>query len=302
MTQLAHRMVGLVLGIGLATGSPGLAQSSADEESGALYGIQPQDRRHLRGAPPPEGDRHPSPPTVESPFLVKLDPPAWKFDGGASLVLPARKSGLLTQRGSTSSRRDDPRLSVRVYGALRQLWGGDVNQGVKYSALAVASNLYSGRYPLKDGDVAEISWGKEYGADLVFHLTPRLGLVGGVGFIASYSAGQIEIPRASGRRASGQITALALGVVPVRFGAQYAIPLGRRRSLIVDGGAGLYFTRLRWSDRAEVYERQRITHLRSETSGSGFGLHGGVSLDIGLSNRMGLVVGVPGRARQHRRP
>ena len=293
MTQIAHRMVGLVLGIGLVTGSPGLAQSSADEESGALQGPSPGIDNNPGAQPPAEGYRHPSLPTVEPPFSGK-ERPAWRFDGGVSLVSPDRQRSLHTQGGSTSSGSDDPRMSIRVYGALRQLWGGDVNQGVKYAALLVATNLYRGRYPLKDGDVAEISVGKEYGADLVFHLTPRLGLVGGVGLIDSYSVGQIEIPRASFRRASGQITSLGLRAVPVRFGAQYAIPLGRRRSLIVDGGAGLYFTRLQWSDRAEVYEFQRITHLRSETSGSGFGLHGGVSLDIGLSDRMGLVVGVQG--------
>ena len=60
------------------------------------------------------------------------------------------------------------------------------------------------------------------------------------------------------------------------------------------GGAGLYFTQLQWSDRAELDELVRITDLRSETSGFDFGLHGGVSLDIGLSDRIGLVGGVQG--------
>ena len=91
---------------------------------------------------------------------------------------------------------------------------------------------------------------------------------------------------------SGTSTALHMRAVPVRFGAQYAYPLGRRLSLLVEGGAGLYFTRLQWSDRTEVYDLARITELRSETSGYDIGFHGRVSLDVGLSDHFGLVAGV----------
>lgn len=96
---------------------------------------------------------------------------------------------------------------IRVYGGWRRLRGGDVNQGVRNSALLTASNLYSGTYPLKDGDVAELNRGTEYGADLVFHLTPRLGLVVGAGRIESFSEGQIEIRSWSSERARARWTA-----------------------------------------------------------------------------------------------
>ena len=189
------------------------------------------------------------------------------------------------------SRSDDPRVSVRVYGGWRQLWGGDINEAVENATRATLANFY---FHPNEVDLAANDRGVEYGADLVFHLTPRFGFVAGIGLIESNSESLIEIPPTSATYPSGTNTALQLRAVPVRFGAQYAYPLGRRLSLLMEGGGGLYFTRLQWSDRTEVYETARITDLRSETSGFDFGLHGGISLDISVSERIGLIVGVQG--------
>ena len=184
-----------------------------------------------------------------------------------------------------------PTVSVRVYGGWRQLVGGDVNQAIENSTRATLANFY---FHPDDVDPAANEQGVEYGADLVFHLTPRVGLVAGIGLIESESESVIEIPSTRVLPPAGTTTALHIRAVPVRFGVQYAYPLGRRLRLLLEGGGGLYFTRLQWSDRTEVYERARITDLRSQTSGFDYGLHGGISLDVGLTERFGLVVGVQG--------
>ena len=199
----------------------------------------------------------------------------------------AANTWLGAQSSTQPSGSDDPHVSVRVYGGWRQLWGGDINKAVENSTRAILARFYF--YP-EEVDVAANDRGTEYGADLVFHLTPRFGFVGGIGLIESASESLIETPRISVGPPSGTSTALRIRSVPVRFGAQYAYPLGRRLKLLVEGGAGLYFTRFQWSERTEVYERARITDLRGETSGYDIGLHGGVSLDIGLSDHVGLVV------------
>lgn len=85
-------------------------------------------------------------------------------------------------------------------------------------------------------------------------------------------------------------TALRLRAIPLRLGVQYAHPLGRRISLGLEGGAGLYFTQLFWSHHLDV--THRTTGWISETRGLGLGLHGGVSVDFGLSDRLGLVFDV----------
>ena len=66
--------------------------------------------------------------------------------------------------------------------------------------------------------------------------------------------------------------------------------VGPRVTLAVEGGAGLYFTHLSWLHELDI--NGRSSSWVSETRGHGFGLHGGVWIDVGLSDRFGLVFGV----------
>ena len=189
-------------------------------------------------------------------------------------------------------------VSVRVYGGWRGLWGGDVNEGVAETMRLYLAPVV-GSVPLQEvlqeigGTVPALERGTEVGADVIVNVTPRVGLVGGVGWMESASEGMILT---SVRLWS---MTLHLQAVPVRFGGQYAYPLGSRVRLLVEGGTTLYFTRFRWSDRLEqVRLVDFITpwwrETLSDTRGHDFGLHGGVWVDVDLSERFGLLVGVRG--------
>ena len=191
-------------------------------------------------------------------------------------------------------------VSVRVYGGWRGLWGGDVNEGVAETMRLYLAPAVGGSATLQEviqevgGGVPALQRGTEVGADVIVNLTPRVGLVGGVGWIESASEGMIPTPRPlwPGRWSM----TLQLQAVPVRFGGQYTYPLGSRVRLLVEGGTTLYFTRFRWSDRFEINVAGRRTEIDrfSDTRGHDFGLQGGVWLDVDLSERFGLLVGVQG--------
>ena len=209
-----------------------------------------------------------------------------------------RHIGRLARTADDAPRTDGPNVSVHVYGGWRQLRGGDVNEAAANTSQATVSRLWEGIVPLQDGDAPAIRRGPQYGADVAVHLTPRFGLVGGVGWIESSSTGRlIETPHSTGSALSQSRSSadLTMRSVPVRFGAQYTHPIGRRLSLVVDGGAGLYFTNLQWSRRAEIdfiFPKSRSGEVISDVSGYGIGFHGGVSLDVSVSDRIGLVFGV----------
>ncbi len=224
--------------------------------------------------------------------LVKA--PRWFGDE----VAESRRTGRVAPAAEDAPPTDGPNMSVRVYGGWHQLWGGDVNKASANTLQLGVSLLYEGLVPLQDGDAPALRRGPEYGADVTIHLTPRLGLVGGVGWIESSSTGrQIETPHSTALWPSRQSADLAMRSVPVRFGAQYTHPIGRQLSLAVDGGAGLYFTSLQWSQRAEidfVFPKSTSGESTSDVRGYDIGFHGGLSLDVSMSDRMGLVFGVQG--------
>lgn len=192
---------------------------------------------------------------------------------------------------------DMRRVSVRLSGGSRWFRGGDVNTGVAawtQSFESLLRNEVVGLQPGGGGDVAELRRGAELGMDVIVHLTPRVAIVGGVGRIESFSDGTIENAVVHGefRSATRNSTNLRARAIPMRVGAQWSFPLGNRASLTVEGGAGLYFTDLSWSHHLDV--SGRTSNWVSETHGQDLGLHGGVWVDVGLTDRLGLVVGVEG--------
>ena len=211
-----------------------------------------------------------------------------------------RHISLVTQTAEDPPRIGGPRVSVRLHGGWRQLLGGDVNGAVANTSRFTVIRLYEYQedVELQDGDAPALRPGPEYGADVTVHLTPRFGLVGGVGWIERSSAGRlIETPQSTALWPSRTSADLTLVSVPVRFGAQYTYPISRRLSLVVDGGAGLYFTNLQWSQRGEIdflYPKSTTFESISDVHGYDVGFHGGVSFDVSVSDRMGLVFGVQG--------
>ena len=96
---------------------------------------------------------------------------------------------------ASSSPRDWRRVNIRLSGGLRQLRGGDVDDGVANWSQAFESGLRNevvGLQPGVGGDAAATRRGAEFGADVIVRLNPAIAIVGGVGLIESSSAGLIE--------------------------------------------------------------------------------------------------------------
>lgn len=199
------------------------------------------------------------------------------------------------RRAVSSSDPDRRRVSVRLTGGLGELRGGDVNDGVAFWSAVFESSLNNGVVGLQPGDggkPAALRRGTELGADVIVHLTPRVAMVGGVGRVDASSEGAIEhaVVYARWRGMTRNATALRVSSVPLRLGAQFTTPVGRRVRLAVEGGGGLYFTRLSWLHELDV--NGRLSSWVSETRGHDIGWHGGVWIDVGLADRFGLVLGV----------
>ena len=214
-----------------------------------------------------------------------------------ALILLLLPSITAAQRPDETVHPDIRRVSVRLTGGLRWLHGGDVNDGVADWSQAFESllgNEVVGLQPGDGGGVAALRRGAGFDVDVIVQLTPRVAIVGGVGLVEGTSDGTIENPVVYGgfRSATRNSTSLRVRAIPMRFGGQYRLPLGHRASLALEGGAGLYFTDLSWWHHLDV--SGRTSDWVSETHGQDLGFHGGVWIDIGLSDRFGLVFGVEG--------
>lgn len=164
------------------------------------------------------------------------------------------------------------------------LWSWELESRLRYWAF--------GLQPGGGGEPAALRRGEELGADVIVHLTPRVAIVGGIGRIASSSEGTIEHDVVFGpfRGMTRNRTALRVRSVPVRIAGRYATPVSRRVKLAIEGGGGLYFTHLSWLH--ELDAAGPTSRWVSETRGHDLGVHGGVWIDVALSDRYGLALGV----------
>ena len=215
-------------------------------------------------------------------------------DGEGSLVQSREEPA---ESGETA-KLGGSRVEARVFGGGRLLRGGDVNEAVADTSRFTVSSLYEFEeiVTLEGADVPAARQAGEYGAEVLVRLTPRFGVVGALVRLESFSAGRwIETPGARALYPSRSAASLDLRSVALRFGGEYAYPLSGRLSLAAGGGAGLYFTQLRWTQQAEVdFIATTTSDIVTDVRGYGLGLHGGVSLAVELSGRLGLVIGVEG--------
>ena len=134
---------------------------------------------------------------------------------------------------ATSPSPNGHRVSVRLSGGRRWLRGGDVNAGVDAWARVFESlldNEVVGLQPGGGGDVAALRRSASFDVDVLVHLTSRVAIVAGVGWVESSSAGTIENPVAYGgfESATRNSTSLGARAIPIRVGAQYSFPLRRQ--------------------------------------------------------------------------
>ncbi len=187
------------------------------------------------------------------------------------------------------------RLSLRLYGGFSYLAAGDVNSGAShyfdvmniYSAMG--NGTVSGRYhPLHAGF--------DFGGDLIYQITSKIGVGLGVGYLRSSNDSGIAIV---GYYNYTVTAGTALSAVPIRLFASFGLPLLEKLDLIVDGGAAYYallkfdhWDRVVWPMGGGTNES--VSATRSNPSGN-LGFQGSLGLEYRLSSRWGFFIKAAGR-------
>ena len=201
---------------------------------------------------------------------------------------PAAQTGVVAPQGFS-------RLSIRLYGGYSHILAADVNDGSDgffelFEAYAAqgSGTLTGGYKPLHGGF--------DFGADLIYQITPNIGVGLGAGFMRNSSR---SLATWTLNTTEYTITAEpALSAIPIRLGAFFTFPLagqdqpdrGYRRGLL---------------HRAQVRRHAKAGNQPDRLVGDvgrqpdvGFlplGFHGSLGLEYMVSPKMGLFVEAAGR-------
>jgi hypothetical protein len=189
------------------------------------------------------------------------------------------------------------KISLKLQGGWAYISGGDVNHGTQ-----AYFDLREAQWGASEGGYRAVHNSYEIGGDIIYELTPRLGLSFGAGYlrISRTSRAALSIPEVIGPYA-GLIAEPTLDAVPIRLGLDFVIPLNKRLNLHTEIGAS-YFFRARYSDEWRMLISSMDTVVgyvdivtRAERKRAPIGFQGGIGLEYMLSQKLSLVFDAKGR-------
>ena len=207
------------------------------------------------------------------------------------------------------SARADGKLSLRLQGGWTHISGGDVNPGTQdWLYYSIGHGANDEFWAFWRGGSRAVHIGYEFGGDVIFALTPRIGISIGGGYLRVSRASSMYFDRgvpsiwAGGAGANPKLSA-----VPIRVGVHLTMPLSGKVNFLVEGG-GCYYFNARYSDELiegtsifdnGLYSQTRIT-TSAEAKGVPLGLHGGLGFEYRLLPNLFLSLSALGRYARFR--
>jgi hypothetical protein len=186
-------------------------------------------------------------------------------------------------------------FTLKLGGGTGSLSGGDLTS-FKNGANELLRDIAGLAGGAMSGALENAKWGLELEGELVYNISGHLGIGLGTGYIRA-SADSLAEMRAGtlGRIAFGWMPVFT--VVPVTLSGHYRFPVAPRLNVFARAGIGYYFATLDYKtlEESEIYG---LT-LREENDGTarkgGWGLQGGLGLEVRVSGRLALYLEGGGR-------
>jgi len=200
------------------------------------------------------------------------------------------------------------KISLKLHGGLSYLQSGDINSGTQtffdwgrvYFAPPPGGLIYGG--------YESIHLGYELGGDLIFELTPRIGIGIGAGYLESSKnpknhVWMMAIVDNSGGEVRGQdfFSRTKLSAIPLRLSVFLNLPLSLRLNFVANAGAS-YYLKAKYHAFWYVDEQLGIPENPYQTLSTSaeerrlaLGFQGGLGLEYRLWAKVALFVEAEGR-------
>lgn len=195
------------------------------------------------------------------------------------------------------------RITLKLNGGLGYLGLGDVNAGTRAFFDWGQINLPSRDYTITGGYEA-LHWGSEFGGDLIFELSPKIGVGIGVGYLRrSKSPGS---PMMTIDYNSSPFYAFysktKVSATPLRLGLFLTLPVGRKTNLIANAGFSWYLNvkydgwwGLATPGTAIPEEPGQIVSTTAEQRKAPLGFQGGLGVEHLFFWKVALFIEAQGR-------
>ncbi|HEX9902694.1 MAG TPA: hypothetical protein VGB72_07515 [Acidobacteriota bacterium] len=181
-------------------------------------------------------------------------------------------------------------LSIRLYGGLNFLSGGELNKAAEGYGTEWADLFEGGGYTVS-GKFAPAHLGMNFGGEFIFQFSPNMA----VGLGAEY----IQSSKSSALGFSPALPPLVevswepeFSAIPIAATFYFFLPSGGSLKFFLNAGLGYYLAKAGFNHNWWFIVP---IHWEAKTTGGGLGFHGGVGLELGLSPLVGIIAEVKGR-------
>jgi hypothetical protein len=187
------------------------------------------------------------------------------------------------------------RFSLRLYGGFSRIGAADLNAG--FDGYYELIELYEAEgFGTVTGGYTPLKNGYNGGADVIYEITPRIGIGIGAGYLRT-SANSLATLAVEGDTIDLPATA-TLSAIPIRLGVFLTFPIGGKLNLTADAGAAYYAAlKVDATQRIEFDEAdwQEMSINAQRSSFANLGFQGSLGLEYMVSPKMGFFVEALGR-------
>ncbi len=229
-----------------------------------------------------------------APVAAADTPGARPVPPGPGFLFDKDAYAILGSQGETGASQAFSRLSLKLYGGYNYMLAGDVNKGADYYFELVEAYIAEG-FGTATGGYNPLHGGYDFGADLIYQITPSFGIGVGAGFLRSSADSRGTY---TSEETVDLVAETTLSAIPIRIGLFLDVPLGGKLALTANAGAayylGLKFTGMQGVELA-TDDWMRMSLEATERSGADIGFHGSLGFEYKLSPKLGFFVEGLGR-------
>jgi hypothetical protein len=188
-------------------------------------------------------------------------------------------------------------ISIKFTIGLNYFSGGDISKGTQ--GIYDSTAAYISSFGLEEfRKFKPFHIGYEISGDIIYHITPNLGVGLGSGFFFSgnkstaYFHSYDDVDTMFFGNASYLDSTPKIEAVPIRLGIYLTLPLDKTFNLCLNTGPSLYLINYTYILRSEPPYYQATIH---EAKSHGFGVQGGIGIDFKLNSRTIFFIQGQGR-------
>jgi hypothetical protein len=181
-------------------------------------------------------------------------------------------------------------FSLKLYGGLNYLSGGELNEGLKGMTDYYAKYFWYFGLTKSGGEYNPVRMGMNFGGDFIIQITPAIGIGLGAAYLQGKSESTVTFtPVAAEVKAAPKASA-----IPLRLGIYLTLPAGPIVNINFHGGLGYYLAKMSYSFRTSAAGDWEQYNVKADATGLGY--HGGIGFEFKLSRAISLFLEGQGRS------